>query len=106
MQDGTSPYFGAVVGRVANRIAGASFSLDGQTYNLSANDPPNSLHGGVWGFSRRAWTILGREMQDDGSSSVKLGLTSAAGDEVRLRLMPRILASICQLLERQMHEQL
>jgi aldose 1-epimerase len=67
---------------VANRIAGATFSLDGKLYNLSANDPPNSLHGGVWGFSRKAWKIQKREMHDDGSSSVQLGLVSASGDEV------------------------
>lgn len=82
MQDGTSPYFGAVVGRVANRIANATFSLDGKQYNLSANDPPNSLHGGVWGFSRRTWEVLRSELHDDGSQSVTLAIVSKSGDEV------------------------
>ncbi len=50
-------YFGALVGRVANRIAGASFVLDGITYNLTANEKSNSLHGGV-GFSHRLWEVL------------------------------------------------
>jgi galactose mutarotase-like enzyme len=47
-QNGTSPYMGAVVGRVANRISGARFTLDQQTYYLAINDPPNKcLHGGL-----------------------------------------------------------
>lgn len=46
LQDGeSSPYFGAIVGRVANRIAGAIFTLDAKTYSLEANDSPNTLHG-------------------------------------------------------------
>ncbi|MDB5570162.1 MAG: galM [Hyphomicrobiales bacterium] len=48
-------YLGACVGRVANRIAGASFSLDGVEYALDANEGPNSLHGGAEGFHRRLW---------------------------------------------------
>lgn len=44
-QNGTSPYMGAIVGRVANRIAGARFELDGKTYTLNANNGPNTLHG-------------------------------------------------------------
>ncbi|KAJ0987399.1 hypothetical protein J5N97_005755 [Dioscorea zingiberensis] len=54
--DGTF-YFGALVGRVANRIAKARFTLDGKTYHLSANDGQNSLHGGKKGFSRVIWTV-------------------------------------------------
>jgi hypothetical protein len=45
LQDGTSPYMGAVVGRVANRIAGGRFSLDGKEYTLARNNGPNCLHG-------------------------------------------------------------
>ncbi len=50
-----SPYFGAVVGRVANRIARGRFSLDGKTYTLAINNGLNSLHGGVKGLNKVLW---------------------------------------------------
>jgi aldose 1-epimerase len=52
---GGHPYFGAAVGRFANRIAGAKFSLDGKDYTLAANNGPNSLHGGTKGFDKVVW---------------------------------------------------
>ncbi len=51
-----SPFFGAVVGRYGNRIAGAKFSIDGVEYKVTANDRGNILHGGRKGFDKVLWT--------------------------------------------------
>lgn len=50
-------YFGATVGRFANRIDAGKFELDGKTYQLETNDGPNHLHGGVRGIDKRVWSI-------------------------------------------------
>jgi aldose 1-epimerase len=55
-------YFGALIGRYANRIGGATFTLDGVKYSLPANDNGNSLHGGPQGFDKKVW--MGKEIPD------------------------------------------
>lgn len=54
---GQSQYFGATVGRVANRIAGGRFRLDGRDYRIPVNNGANSLHGGTRGFDKANWTV-------------------------------------------------
>jgi len=70
----------AVVGRVANRIAGAQFDLDGTTYRLIANDKTNTIHGGPKGFAQSVWTAEDTPMANN-ESSVKLSYLSKDGEE-------------------------
>ncbi len=72
----TNPYFGAVVGRYANRIGKAAFTIDGKQYTLAANNGPNALHGGLKGFDKVLWTV--NQVND---SSLALSYTSADGEE-------------------------
>ncbi len=68
---------GAICGRYANRIADARFTLDGETYSLSANEAPNHLHGGFAGFSKRIWNAE----PDSSRNAVRLTLQRPDGDE-------------------------
>jgi len=68
-------YFGAIIGRVANRIKNARFSLNGKEYQLAANNGANCLHGGLVGFDKKLWNA---EVDGD---SVIFTLTSPDGDE-------------------------
>ena len=74
-----SPYFGAIVGRVANRIASATFALEGKTYKLAANNPPHHLHGGKKGWDKVIWTAEPKETAR--GPSLKLTHLSRDGEE-------------------------
>ncbi|HYI25211.1 MAG TPA: aldose epimerase family protein [Thermomicrobiales bacterium] len=74
-----SPYFGAIVGRFANRIANGRFELDGAAYEVPVNNGPNSLHGGIRGFDKRVWSAA--IDLDSASPALCLSLESADGDE-------------------------
>jgi aldose 1-epimerase len=69
-------YMGSTVGRVANRIAGGRFTLDGRDYRVPVNEGPNSLHGGAEGFDKRNWELV----HSDATRAV-LRLVSPDGDQ-------------------------
>jgi len=71
-----NPFFGVLVGRYANRIANAKFTLDGKEYTLAANNNGNTLHGGIKGFDKVIWTV---KMATD--SSILLSYLSKDGEE-------------------------
>lgn len=74
-----SPYFGAIVGRVANRIEEGCFTLGGRRYQLEANEPPHHLHGGKGGFHTRVWTV--ESVCSEPWPSLTLNYVSADGEE-------------------------
>ncbi|HEX4773402.1 MAG TPA: aldose epimerase family protein [Bryobacteraceae bacterium] len=74
-----NPYFGALVGRYANRIANGRFTLDGQVYQLPVNNPPNTLHGGFHGFDSVPWKAA--EVHHNGSRALQLEYLSRDGEE-------------------------
>jgi aldose 1-epimerase len=72
-------HFGAITGRYANRIGGAQFTLDGQTYHLIANNGPNTLHGGPDAFDHRLWTVSPLTLPD--GVAAMLSYVSPDGDQ-------------------------
>src|SRR5580698_7441618 len=76
---GHPDYFGASVGRYANRIAKGKFALDGKVYGIAVNDGPNSLHGGLKGFDKRMWKI--EQVSSGPEAKVVFSYVSADGEE-------------------------
>ena len=69
-------FFGAAVGRLANRLAGGAFTLDGKEYHTSINDHGNTLHGGLTGIDRAMWDVVDRS-----GSSITFSLTDPDGSD-------------------------
>ena len=74
-----TPYFGSVIGRVANRVKNAQFTLEGKPYKLAANNAPHSLHGGKVGWDKVIWTAEPVETQN--GPSIKFSYVSKDGEE-------------------------
>ena len=75
-----NPFFGCVVGRYANRIGGARFSLDGHEYHIATAHPPNALHGGIRGFDKHVWEVV-REISEGETVGLELKHLSPDGDQ-------------------------
>lgn len=73
------PYFGALIGRVGNRIANAQFTLDGEVYQLAANNGPNNLHGGPMGFDKKIWAT--EPFENEQGQGLVLKLLSEDGNQ-------------------------
>ncbi len=78
-----NPYFGIIVGRYANRIAGGELTIDGTTHALARNDRGNCLHGGEHGFGTRVWDVESVRQHDAalGGPAVTLRYVSADGEQ-------------------------
>jgi aldose 1-epimerase len=74
-----TPYFGATVGRIANRIKSAQFKLDGKAYKLAANNGPHSLHGGKKGWDKVIWDAQTAETPE--GPEIRFAYTSPDGEE-------------------------
>jgi aldose 1-epimerase len=74
------PYFGALIGRYGNRIGGATFKLEGQTYTLAQNNNGNSLHGGLKGFDKVVWKVVKADVGPKGPR-LELNYLSKDGEE-------------------------
>ncbi|MDD3108489.1 MAG: galactose-1-epimerase, partial [Alistipes sp.] len=73
-------FAGAITGRFANRIANGRFTLDSVEYNLPINNGPNTLHGGIEGFSKKVWDVCD-VTTEDGEQALMLTYVSKDGEE-------------------------
>lgn len=72
-------YFGALIGRYANRIYRGKFTINQNEYNVGINDGKNSLHGGVIGFDKYVWDV--KEIDDEKNPAIEMSITSPDGEE-------------------------
>lgn len=79
IENGGSPYFGALIGRFGNRISEGRFTIDGETYQLDTNNGENHLHGGVEGFDKKVWSA--EPFQSDTAAGLEMSLLSPDGDQ-------------------------
>lgn len=73
------PYFGAIVGRYANRISKGKFTLNGKEYSLAINNGTNHLHGGIKGFDKVIWNT--EKIQNKGETGLRMSYFSKDGEE-------------------------
>jgi aldose 1-epimerase len=78
--EGMTTYFGCITGRYANRIAEGKFTLDGVTYQLDINNPPNHLHGGFKGFDKQVWVVT-KQIIEPNAVGIELHYLSPDGDQ-------------------------
>lgn len=76
---GSYPYFGAIIGRYGNRIAGGHLEIEGKVYNLAINNGPNHLHGGLSGFDKKLWDAV--TFEEPEKAGIKLTCLSPDGEE-------------------------
>ncbi|MBV8551507.1 MAG: galactose mutarotase [Acidobacteriaceae bacterium] len=79
VKPGSSGYFGAIIGRYANRLAKGTFTLDGQTYHVPTNEGRNMLHGGRQGFDSKVWDA--KEVSSEDGTALELHYLSKDGEE-------------------------
>jgi len=79
-------YFGASIGRYGNRIAKGTFTLDSVKYNLAVNNTPNSLHGGVKGFSAKVWTAVQKDQNELELSLVSPDMEEGYPGELKVKV--------------------